>query len=173
VLEERRGVGASSMTEEPKRQSSSEVKDFFLANPTIVLSLLYVYVTAIGLVYSGVLYARFGINIFDYSEIGDFLLAAFKNPFAFVPAVVVVAIAAYTFSSTARIVREKSRERSDYYDDVAAKFETVERRRSNLNDEDIRRYTKDIRQLHELTEEESRKRLRMIVIATLLMVFFP
>lgn len=38
------------------------------------------------MLYSWVLYGRFGINIFDYSEIGDFLLAGFKNHVAFLSA---------------------------------------------------------------------------------------
>jgi hypothetical protein len=59
----------------------SKVKEFFLENPTLVLSLLYLYATSMGLLYSAVLYARFGINILDYAEISDFLLAAFKNLF--------------------------------------------------------------------------------------------
>ena len=54
-----------------------------LNHATLVLTLLYLYAAAIGMIYSGVLYGRFGINIFDYSEIGDFLLAAFKNPIVF------------------------------------------------------------------------------------------
>jgi hypothetical protein len=35
------------------------------------------------MLYSALLYRWFSINIFDYSEIPDFLLAAFKNPGAF------------------------------------------------------------------------------------------
>jgi hypothetical protein len=79
------------MTEEPKQAAAtSEVTDqkvtrwgpvmgFFRDHPTLVLSLLYLYATAMGIVYSFRLYRSFGINIFDYSEIADFLLAAFKN----------------------------------------------------------------------------------------------
>jgi hypothetical protein len=89
-------MGDSGVTEEPKRQDrdaqrdeqkntrGGKVVEFFRNNPTLVLTLLYLYVTAIGLIYSWVLYRRFGINIFDYSEISDFLLAAFKNPLVFV-----------------------------------------------------------------------------------------
>jgi hypothetical protein len=86
-------MGASDMTKEPEQEDrgaqeteedyswwGSKVKDLFLKNPTLVLSLLYLYVTAMGLLYSSFLYARFGINILDYSEISDFLLAALKNP---------------------------------------------------------------------------------------------
>jgi hypothetical protein len=95
-------MGVSGMTEEPKRQDTDtqeskesniwdkywdkieifwdKFKKFFLDNPTLVLTLAYLYVAAIGMLYSAVLYGRLGINIFDYSEIADFLLAAFKNP---------------------------------------------------------------------------------------------
>ena|SRR5829696_3463526 len=49
-------------------------------NPPLVLTLLYVYATGVGMFYSWSFYRGFGINIFDYAEIGDFLLAALKNP---------------------------------------------------------------------------------------------
>jgi hypothetical protein len=51
-------------------------------NPTFVSSLLYLYVTGTGILYSFILYRQFRINIFDYSEIGDFLLAGLRNPLA-------------------------------------------------------------------------------------------
>src|SRR5829696_7361484 len=73
--EERRGMGGSGMTE-----GWDKIKGYLLDNPTLALTLLYLYVTAVGMLYAAVLYGRFGINIFDYSEIPDFLLAAFKNP---------------------------------------------------------------------------------------------
>ena len=44
--------------------------------------MLYLYVTAVGMLHSATLYRHFGITIFDFSEIGDFLLAAFKKPLA-------------------------------------------------------------------------------------------
>jgi hypothetical protein len=86
-------MGVSGMTEEPKRQDKDaqesdennrwdKIKKFFLDNPTFALTLAYLYVTAIGMLYSAVLYGRFGINIFEHSEIVDFILAAFKNPIA-------------------------------------------------------------------------------------------
>jgi hypothetical protein len=48
----------------------------------LVFSLLYGYVTVIGILYSYFLYRSFGINIFDYAVFGDFLLVAFGNPVA-------------------------------------------------------------------------------------------
>jgi CHASE3 domain sensor protein len=81
-------------------QGWDKVKDFFLSNPTLVVTLLYLYVTAFGMFYSALLYGKFGINIFDYSEVADFLLAGFKNWIAFVSAALLaatgVALAVYT-----------------------------------------------------------------------------
>jgi hypothetical protein len=57
-----------------------KVKTFFRENPTFVLTLMYVDLTGIGLLYSWLFYRHFGINTFDFAEIGDFLLAAFKVP---------------------------------------------------------------------------------------------
>jgi hypothetical protein len=56
---------------------------FFGKNPTFGLSLLYLYVTGMGLVYAVTLYGKFGINIIDYSTVADFLLAAFQKPLIF------------------------------------------------------------------------------------------
>ena len=110
-------MGASGMTEEPKRQDNDargfEENDFwdklnryFLDNPTLTLTLLYVYVTALGMLYSAVLYGRFGINIFDYSETADFLLAAFKNP---LPFFLILVLAALVLAALAPLRRSSER----------------------------------------------------------------
>jgi hypothetical protein len=80
-------MGDSGMAEEPKRQGEparvsvenirwvetrnwwGNIAKHLLKHATLVLTLLYLYAAAIGMIYSGVLYGRFGINIFDYSEI--------------------------------------------------------------------------------------------------------
>lgn len=54
--------------------------EVFRANPALLFSMLYFYVTGFGILSSSVFYREFGVNIFDYAEIGDFLLAAFRNP---------------------------------------------------------------------------------------------
>jgi hypothetical protein len=55
---------------------------FVLTNVTIIVSFLYLFVTGVGIFSSYILYRQFEINIFDYAETGDFLLAAFKSPSA-------------------------------------------------------------------------------------------
>jgi len=91
------------------------IVSFFRENPAIAGSLLYIQATSIGIVYSYVLYNAFNINIFDYAEVGDFLLAAFKDPSVFTMAISGVL---YTALLTVIVVaREKKRfqraERSD------------------------------------------------------------
>jgi hypothetical protein len=59
------------------------IGSFFREHPAIAGTLLYLQVTTVGVVYSWQLFRRFGINVFDYAEANDFLLAAFKDPFVF------------------------------------------------------------------------------------------
>jgi len=46
----------------------------------LVASASYIYLTIIGMVQSWVFFHSFGINVFEYSETNDFLLAAFRKP---------------------------------------------------------------------------------------------
>src|SRR5215208_34417 len=79
-------------------ESSADSQGSFIRNPlsglhehyAVVFPLLYGYFTVLGMFYSYFLYKRFGINIWDYAEIGDFLLAAFRNRAAFWAGVVLV-----------------------------------------------------------------------------------
>jgi hypothetical protein len=111
-------MGDSGVTEEPKRQEKDaresvennrwdKIKGYLLDNPTLALTLLYLYVTAVGMLYSAVLYRSFGINIIDYSEIGDFLLAALKNSIAFL----VLALQVLLYYATALYERRESARR--------------------------------------------------------------
>jgi hypothetical protein len=43
--------------------------NFFLEHYALVFSVLYSYVTGLGILHSFWLYRRFGINIFDYAEL--------------------------------------------------------------------------------------------------------
>lgn len=65
---------------------------FFREHPAMLGSLLYLLVTCMGMVYSFVLYKSFGINIFDFAEINDLLLAAFKDLAAFIMSMFTIAL---------------------------------------------------------------------------------
>jgi hypothetical protein len=73
--------GASS--ENPFPALLRTIGRFFREHPAIAGSLLYLQVTTVGVVYSWNLFRHFDINIFDYAEANDFLLAAFKDPIVF------------------------------------------------------------------------------------------
>ena len=48
--------------------------------PALFLSLGYVFLTFVGMVYEWLLFQRFGVNVLDYADVGDFLLAAVREP---------------------------------------------------------------------------------------------
>ena len=105
-----------------------KIKGYLLDNPTLALTLLYLYVTAVGMLYAAVLYGRFGINIFDYSEIPDFLLAAFKNPIVLlVTGFQVVLFYAYIglFTFRRHLVHERQKARARVWAIVASTLSGV------------------------------------------------
>ena len=59
-------------------------------HPAFLFSALYVIASIIGMVFSWDFLRRFGINVFHYAEIGDFLLASLKEPYTW--ALVFVAV---------------------------------------------------------------------------------
>jgi hypothetical protein len=89
-----------------QNKSHGFLLNFLESNTTAALTLLYVYVSAIGMLYSYFLYRDFGISIFDHSEIADFLLAAFRNPVALVSAIALASIAALIAHLSDRRVKE-------------------------------------------------------------------
>lgn len=66
-------------------ESSDQLKGeipgrIFRDHPALLVSGLYVFATAIGMFFSWSYLRHFGINVFLYAEIGDFLMASFKDP---------------------------------------------------------------------------------------------
>lgn len=56
------------------------VKSFAREHPTMILTLCYVVITAIGTGYSFFFYREFDINIIKFADLSDFLLAAILEP---------------------------------------------------------------------------------------------
>jgi hypothetical protein len=83
MTEESKRKDQAAQGDEEKSSSWSKVEKVFSDNQTIAVTVLYAYLTVVGMIYSASLYSRFGINVFDYSEIPDFLLVAFRNPISF------------------------------------------------------------------------------------------
>ena len=81
---------------------------FLREHPAFIVSGLYVFATAIGMFFAWSYLRHFGINVFLYAEISDFLLASFKDP-AIWPVVFVMTFAWYV--DVRASVRWGSRER--------------------------------------------------------------
>lgn len=57
------------------------IKTVLKEHPALLVSALYVASSVIGMFYSWAYLRRFGINVFNYAQISDFLLASLKEPF--------------------------------------------------------------------------------------------
>jgi len=61
---------------------------YFLANPTLVITAGYLYLTVFGLTYKWSLYRAFELNLFEFASASDFLLAGFEQPIGLLNAVI-------------------------------------------------------------------------------------
>ncbi len=59
-------------------------KVLFREHPALAVTMLYALVSAIGLLFNWSLFRQFGVNVFNFMEVGDFLLAALREPLTFV-----------------------------------------------------------------------------------------
>jgi hypothetical protein len=87
-------------------------------HPGALLTGLYLAMTAIGIAYDFLYFARFRVNILDYAETGDFLVAALRSPLAIIysalPALVIW---------LAALLRRWVRRLSPRYDAYSVRFE--------------------------------------------------
>jgi hypothetical protein len=169
----------TDIVEKPKKDNRQEyLKELFLANPTAILSLMYLYVTAIGMLYSFLLYRNFEISIFDYSEIGDFLLAAFKNPIAFLSGGFLAAIGVVWWLRRESVLRRTLGEyetatRKYVAETERRKYEAMERGSEVVRESEARRPDADEinesyqRQVDGVRTHERRQRIVTAIIFTL------
>ena len=74
-------------------------------HPALFVSGIYFVASLIGLVYSWAFLRAFGINVFRYAEISDFLLASLKEPFTWFLAVFAVILVAFDNAMSLRVQR--------------------------------------------------------------------
>ncbi|MDJ0813897.1 MAG: hypothetical protein QNJ23_09210 [Woeseiaceae bacterium] len=58
-----------------------EIKKVLKEHPALVVSGFYVAASAVGMFYSWAFLSQFGINVFNYAHISDFLVASLKEPY--------------------------------------------------------------------------------------------
>ena len=74
-------------------------------HPALLVSGIYFVASLIGLVYSWAFLRAFGINVFRYAEISDFLLASLKEPFTWFLAILAVILVAFDNAVSLRVQR--------------------------------------------------------------------
>ncbi|MEQ8953791.1 MAG: hypothetical protein RL120_06615 [Gammaproteobacteria bacterium] len=70
------------------------LREVLRQHPTLLLTLCYLLITLIGVVYSYYFYAEFGINIVQFADVSDFLLASILE---LISIIIFFAVGAFTF----------------------------------------------------------------------------
>jgi hypothetical protein len=83
---------AAAAQQAPNQLLIFSAADFFLKHPAMLGTFMYLVITSMGMVYAACLYRNFGINILDFAELNDFILAAFKDVVAFVMSIVTITL---------------------------------------------------------------------------------
>lgn len=91
-------------------RASSWVIDLVKRHPALLVSAFYVAASFIGMFYSWVFLGHFDINVFNYAQISDFLLASLKEPFTW--ALVFLSVVAIMLdNASSRRVQRKTKRR--------------------------------------------------------------
>lgn len=72
--------------------------DYLREHWALAASVGYLYLTTIGMIQSGMLFSKYEINIFEFAEINDFLLAAFREPISLLAGFGVLAYVGIAFA---------------------------------------------------------------------------
>ena len=67
-----------------RKEHSGWMPEILKENPGFGFTVIYFGVSLIGLLFNWALFSRFDINIFNFTEVSDFLLAALREPMTFV-----------------------------------------------------------------------------------------
>lgn len=85
---------------------NSKLVAVFKEHPALLISALYVAASVVGMFYSWAYLRSFGINVFNYAQISDFLLASLKEPFTWGLVILAVALVSIDNKSSIRVERK-------------------------------------------------------------------
>ena len=89
------------MNEEPK----SRLPAIFREHPALLVSAFYVAASVIGMFYAWSYLRQFGLNVFNYAQISDFLVASLKEPFTWALVGLAVVLVLFDNASSRRVGR--------------------------------------------------------------------
>ena len=84
------------------------IQKIFKEHPALMVSAFYVAASVIGMFYSWAYLRHFGINVFNYAQISDFLLASLKEPFTWGLVILAVVLVLIDNASSRRVGRKTS-----------------------------------------------------------------
>ena len=96
-------------------EEESWIRRTLTEQPALLVSLMYLFASVIGLFYSWAFLRPFGINMLQYAEISDFLLASIKEPLTWVLALIAVVVIQLDNFMSSRVQSLKSGPYSRWY----------------------------------------------------------
>jgi len=98
------------------------IQKIFKEHPALLVSALYVAASLIGMFYSWAYLGQFGINVFNYAQISDFLLASLKEPFTWGLVIIAVVLVLIDNASSRRVERKTTAKWLDWYGSPKYRF---------------------------------------------------
>ena len=95
------------MTE--SQQNENLIISLLREHPALIVSMIYVVASTIGMLYSWDYLRLFGINFFNYAQIGDFLLASLKEPFTWLIVIGAILLVVLDNAMSRRVERKSKR----------------------------------------------------------------
>ena len=87
--------------------SDNRLAGFFREHPALLVSAFYIAASIIGMFYSWAYLRRFGINVFNYAQISDFLLVSLKEPLTWALVAIAAAVIVLDNASSRRVERRR------------------------------------------------------------------
>lgn len=91
------------------------IRTIFKEHPALLASALYVAASVIGMFYSWAYLQFFGINVFNYAQVSDFLLASLKEPFTWGLVVLGLLLVSFDNAMSRRVQRKSPGKWSRWY----------------------------------------------------------
>ena len=101
-------LGVAELEKMDKGRESNLLTETLRQNPALLFSLIYMVASTIGMFYSWDFLRRFGIDVFDYAQLSDFLLASLKEPYTWLLAISVVVAVILDNALSRRVGSRKS-----------------------------------------------------------------
>lgn len=85
------------------------LKSLFKEHPALIVSAFYISASVIGMFYSWAFLRQFGINVFNYAHISDFLVASLKEPATWALVLLAIVLVQLDNASSRRYGRRENR----------------------------------------------------------------